>query len=179
MRNIETKTGKTLEEWIGIVQRDGPAEEKERLYWLKSEHGFGMNYAMWVAERASGKGSMTERYDPEGSVREMFASRQGLIPIYEKLLEIGLSIAPDVIACPCSTIVPLYRKHVFAQIKPTTKARIDLGLALKGVSTQDRLIDTGGATKGDRITHRIPIDSIQQIDKDVEHWLRVAYDKDA
>jgi len=28
------------------------------------------------------------------------------------------------------TIVPLYREHVFAQIKATTNSRIDLGLAL-------------------------------------------------
>ena len=63
----------------------------------------------------------------------------------------------DVKACPCKTMVPLYREHVFAQIKPTTNTRIDLGFALahyKG-KLPKRIVDTGGLAKKDRITHRI------------------------
>ena len=46
-------------------------------------------------------------------------------------------------------IKPLYLEHVFAQIKPTTNSRIDLGFALthyKG-KLPKRLIDTGGLAK--------------------------------
>ena len=82
-------------------------------------------------------------------------------------------------ACPCQTIVPLYRKHVFAQIKPTTQTRIDLGFALGDMKAPKRLIDTGGFARKDRITHRIEITSLQDIDDDVKHWLKVAYDRDA
>jgi hypothetical protein len=82
-------------------------------------------------------------------------------------------------ACPCQTIVPLYRKHVFAQIKPTTRTRIDFGLALKDTPASGRLIDTGGFAKKDRITHRIPITSLSEIDDQVKYWLKVAYDLDA
>ena len=82
-------------------------------------------------------------------------------------------------ACPCSTIVPLYRNHVFAQIKPTTQTRIDMGFALGDLKATGRLIDTGGFAKKDRITHRIPITSAADIDDEVKHWLRVAYDRDA
>jgi len=87
----------------------------------------------------------------------------------------------DVKACPCKTIVPFYREHVFAQIKPTTNTRIDLGFALthyKG-KLPKRLIDTGGLAKKDRITHRIEITSADQIDDDVKKWLKTAYDLDA
>jgi hypothetical protein len=41
------------------------------------------------------------------------------------------------------------------------------------------LIDTGGLTKKDRITHRIVISSPAEIDSEVKHWLRFAYDLDA
>ncbi|PYT26441.1 MAG: hypothetical protein DMG57_21500 [Acidobacteria bacterium] len=44
----------------------------------------------------------------------------------------------------------MYRNHVFAQIKPTTRTRIDFGLALKDRKTPNRLIDTGGFVKKDR-----------------------------
>jgi hypothetical protein len=74
--------------------------------------------------------------------------------------------------------VPLYRKHVFAQIKPTTNTRIDLGFALGARRAEGRLIDTGGFARKDRITHRIPISSASDIDAEVERWLRTAYDQD-
>lgn len=41
------------------------------------------------------------------------------------------------------------------------------------------MIDTGGFTKKDRITHRIEITSLQDIDDEVKHWLRMAYEMDA
>ncbi len=81
--------------------------------------------------------------------------------------------------CPCKTPVPLYRKHVFAEIKPTTQTRIDLGLALGKMKIPKRLIDTGGFAKKDRITHRIPITRLAEIDDEVKHWLKTAYDLDA
>ena len=32
--------------------------------------------------------------------------------------------------------------------------------------------------KGNRITHRIPIESVDQVDEFVEKWLRTAYEAD-
>ena len=75
------------------------------------------------------------------------------------------------------TIVPLYRNHVFAQIKPTTK-RIDMGFALGAPPAEGRLIETGGFAKKDRITHRIPVSSPDEIDTEVNHWLKIAYQED-
>jgi len=110
----------------------------------------------------------------------MFAgARAQLRPIYDELLKVGLSVAKDVKACPCKTIVPFYRKHVFAQIKPATNTRIDFGLALGETKAPKRLIDTGGFEKGDRITHRIEITSKADIDGEVKRWLKKAYELDA
>jgi hypothetical protein len=83
-------------------------------------------------------------------------------------------------ACPCKTIVPLYRNHAFAQIKPTTNTRVDLGFALANYKGKlpKRLIDTGGLAKKDRITHRIELKSASEIDDDVKIWLKTAYDLD-
>jgi hypothetical protein len=179
MVNLQKRTGKTLEEWIKIVKKSGPPTEQERREWLKQEHNITTNYAHWIAERAEGKGGV-ENYHPEELVDAMFAGKKsGLIPIYEKLLHLGLKLGKDVKACPCATIVPLYRQHVFAQIKPTTLTRVDLGLALGNMKTPARLINTGGYEKKDRITHRIPVSSLEEIDDEVKHWLKVAYDRDA
>lgn len=181
---LPAKTGRSLEEWLRLVEEQGPPAEKERREWLKKEHGLGTNSAWWIAERSMGKGA--EEDDPESYLRQavkyvddMLAGKESLRPIYDELLKVCLSIEPDVKACPGKTIVPLYRNHVFAQIKPATKTRIDLGFALKDTPATGRLIDTGGFAKKDRITHRIPISSLADLDDEVRRWLRTAYDMDA
>jgi Domain of unknown function (DUF5655)/Domain of unknown function (DUF4287) len=182
---LREKTGRSLDEWLRFIQESGPGTEKERRDWLKNEHKLGTNSAWWLAERSVGKGG--EEDSPEAYlaqalvyVDEMFAGAKApLRPLYDELLALGLSLGPDVKACPAKTIVPLYRNHVFAQIKPTTKTRTDLGFALKDTPATGRLIDTGGFAKKDRITHRIPISSLAEIDDEVRRWLRMAYDMDA
>src|SRR5213075_2968482 len=70
-----------------------------------------------------------------------------LKPVHDRLLEIGRALGNDVKVCPCKTRVPLYRTHVFAEVKPTTLTRIDFGLALGDMKAKGRLIDTGGFAK--------------------------------
>jgi len=146
-----------------------------------------MNRAGWIAERADGKGGDfdTPEIYLNSAVRyvdEQYAGPKGkLRPIFDELLKLGKSMGDDVKACPCKTIVPFYREHVFAQIKPTTNTRIALGFALthyKG-KLPKRLIDTGGLAKKDRITHRIEITATEQVDGEVKKWLKTAYDLDA
>jgi hypothetical protein len=182
--SLPEKTGRSLEQWLELVEKEGPPTEKERRVWLKEKHGLGTNSAWWVAERAAGKGTWDD--DPEaylkaaeGFVETMFAgSKGGMRPIYDALLQLGLSMGKDVKACPCQTIVPLYRNHVFAQIKPTTRTRIDFGLALKDTKATGKLIDTGGVAKKDRISHRFAITALAEIDDEVKRWLKRAYDMD-
>jgi hypothetical protein len=182
---LREKTGRSLDEWLELVKTEGPPTTKERREWLKQKFQLGTNTAWWIADRADGKDTWDD--DPEaylraavGYVDAMFAgSKAGLRPIFEELLKLGRSMGPDVRVCPCQTIVPLYRQHVFAQIKPTTRARVDFGFALGDTGATGRLIDTGGFAKKDRITHRIPITTLADIDEEVERWLRVAYDRDA
>jgi len=183
--DLPPKTGRTLEEWVRLVKESGPATEKERRDWLKEKHKLGTNTAWWIAERAEGK--ELESSDPEAYlnaaeeyVEAMFGGKKAALrPIYNALLKFGLGLGQDVKACPCKTIVPLYRNHVFAQIKPTSHTRIDFGFALGNMKATGRLIDTGGFAKKDRITHRIPIGQPEEIDDEVRHWLKRAYEMDA
>jgi len=187
LAELEEKTGRSMEEWIALVKKEGPRDEKSRREWLKTKHKMGTNSASWIAERAEGKG--WEEDTPEAYlkaavryVEEQYAGpKEKLRPIFDELLTLGKSLGDDVKACPCKTVVPFYREHVFAQIKPTTNSRIDLGFALthyKG-KLPKRLIDTGGLAKKDRITRRIEITAVEQIDGEVKKWLKTAYDLDA
>jgi hypothetical protein len=182
LAGIKQKTGRTAEEWTALVNKTGPATEKERREWLQSKHGLGRNYASWIAEQSVGSDDGTEETylkHADEYVEQMYAgAKEALLPIFEELMALGRSMGKDVKVCPCQTMVPLYRKHVFAQIKPTTRTRVDLGLALKDTKVPKRLIDTGGFEKKDRITHRIEIMSTKDIDAEVKKWIKFAYDMD-
>jgi hypothetical protein len=185
VKNLPVKTGKSLDEWVTLLKKTGPKEEKEQKVWLKEQHRFGTNAATWIIEYSVGK--FPWEGDPESYliaakqyVEDMFSgSKSSLRPIYDKLLETALRIAPDIRACPCRTIVPLYRNRVFAQIKPTTKTRIDLGFSLQDMPFTERLVDTGGRAKKNRITHCIAIAQLSDVNDEVLVWLKKAYQLDS
>lgn len=184
--NLPEKTGKSIDDWLRDVKKQKFADEKACVSWLKSECKLGGTTAAMIAHRAFGKG---DDETPEGYLKaapryvaEMYAGpKQALRPLHDALIDLGRALGADVKVCPCQTIVPLYRNYVFAQVKPTTRTRIDFGLALKKATKKipTRLLDTGGLAKGDRITHRIPISSVSDIDAEVKSWLQIAYDADA
>ena len=184
MRLLEERTGRSAEEWVRIATRDGPAGSAARREWLKKTHAFTTNYALWISDLSLGQGLADLDPDAyleaaEGYVEAMFSGKRApLRPLYERVLEIALALAPDVKACPGRTAVPLYRSHVFAQIKPATNSRIDLGLALGNLPATPPLIDTGGYAKKDRITHRIPLSTVDDITAGAKRWLKKAYDLD-
>lgn len=130
---------------------------------------------------------MGEAFDPkqylmeaEGYVEAMFAgAKAGLWPLYEKLYALARSLGKDIKISPAKTIIPIYRNHVIGQVKPSTRTRIDFGLALRDLPAKGRLIDTGGFARKDRISHRIEITKLDDVDGYVETWLRKAYEMDA
>jgi uncharacterized protein DUF5655 len=152
-----------------------------------TKYNLGTNTAWWISERVDGKGA--EEGSPEAYlnttaiyVEEQYTgTKEKLRPIYDELLRLGKSLGEDVKACPCKTTVLLYREHVFAQIKPATNTRIDLGFALARYEEKlpRRVIDTGVLANKDRITHRIELKSLAEIDAEVTKCLKMAYELDA
>jgi hypothetical protein len=180
---LPEKTGKSLEEWLVLIKKKGPKTDAERREWLKKEHGFGTNAAWWLSDRSVGKGfeETPETYlvAAEKYVDTQYEKKPDLKPIYDHVLKLALALGKDVKVCPCQTMVPIYRNNVFAQLKPSTKTRLDLGFCLRGVPFTDRLLDTGGTAKKDRITHRVGLTSLNDVDAEVKGWLRQAYEMDA
>jgi hypothetical protein len=184
IHDLPAKTGLSLDEWLELTRKSGARTEQERRDWLKKEHQLGTNSAAWIAGRLEGKNK--EEDSPEAYLRtaaewveaQYAGPRATLRPLYEQLLKLGFSTGKDVKACPCKTMVPFYRNHVFAQIKPSTNTRIDFGLALGNTKAPKRLINTGGYEKKDRITHRIEVKSKVDIDDELKKWLKKAYEMD-
>jgi predicted transport protein len=178
-RNLLERTGKTVDQWVALTKKSGPPTERERRKWLK-EQGLTTNYADWIAAAADGKEMTVETYDPDALVEAMFAgAKAGLLPIYEKLLKLGLSLGKDVTASPGKTMVALYRKRIFARLTPSTRTRIDVQLALEeSTKPTARLVDIQDKSKN-RINRQIGVTSVAEIDDEVKRLLKHAYDLEA
>lgn len=185
--SLKPKTGRSLDEWLTHIASAGLPDEKSCRAWLRSTYGLGTNSAWWLAEKSFGKELGLADDSPAaylaacpGYVDRMYAGAKAeLRPIHDELVRLVREIGEEVRICPCSTIVPLYRTHVFAEIRPATNKRIDLGLALGEEPFTARLVDTGGRAKKNRITHKVAITALADIDLQVKRWLREAYQRDA
>lgn len=189
--DLKQKTGRSLDEWLKLIRKSGPGDEASSREWLKNEHHQGKNAAAWLVEKAFATPGVPDEDTPEGYLRaapayveNLYAGgKTGLRPIHDALIRLGRGMGADIKVCPCKTMVPIFRNHVIAQIKPSTRTRIDFGLALgKMIGKKKlpaRLIDTGGFAKKDRITHRIALSSTDEIDEFVKSWLKSAYELDA
>jgi hypothetical protein len=188
IEELPEKTGRSLGQWMSAIRRERFKDEKAARAWLKAEHGVGTNTAWWLVERAFAKDLSLMDDDPERYLAlapkyvagQYAGKRAALRPIFDRLVALARSLGGDIRVCPCKTIVPVYRGHVIAQIKPATNTRVDFGLALgglvkKGTKVPARLIDTGGYAKKDRITHRIGLESPDEVDEFVGSWAGRAY----
>jgi Domain of unknown function (DUF5655) len=183
---LKEKTGRSLDEWKAHIVKDGPKDPAERREWLKVKYKLGTNTAWWLAERADGQPTWDETPEQYLAIAptyvdDMFAGpKAALRPLGEALMRLALEVGPDIKFCPCKTIIPFYREHVIAEIKPAARTRIDFGLALgPAVPFTARLKDTGGIQKKNRITHKVEITRPEDIDASVRKWLQAAYDRDA
>lgn len=183
---LNEKTGRSLAEGCAYIQKHGPDDLPARRQWLKEKHKVGTNTAWWLAERADGQPTWDEKPEQYLAIAptyvdEMFGGSKAVLrPLGDALMRVGRAVAADMKFCPCKTIIPFYRKHVIAEIKPATKARIDFGLALgKEMPFTTRLKDTGGLQKKNRITHKVEVTSMADLNAKLKAWLKKAYDRDA
>lgn len=183
--NFQAKTGRSLESWVALLREEKPADAKA---WLKAQ-GLGTNQAGFVMQRAGAAPGHAFDDTPQGYLAaapgyvaaQYSGKKEALRPLFEAVVVLARSLGSDVKVCPCETMVPFYRNHAFAEVKPLV-SRLDLGLALGDpASVRDasgRLKDTGGFKKKDRITHKLEIVSESDLDDTLRTWLRQAYERD-
>ena len=188
---LKPKTGCSLEQWIAHIQVRGPQDLDECSQWLEARHKLGTNLARWLAEKALMQKALTGPLGPSGDdaesylaacpayVDNMYAgTKAALRPVHDALIDLARQLGEDVRICPCRTNVPLYRRHLFAEVRPVTARRIDLGFALADEPFTTRLLGEADRPKKRRITHRVAIGSLADIDLQVKRWLKQAYELD-
>ena len=168
--NMPEKTGKKLDEWFQILEKENFEKHSLGVKFLKTKHGVTHGFANTIVSLFKEKDHPTEDL-----VSLQYKGKESLKPMYESLIAIAAKFGDDITITPKKGSVSLIRKKQFALVKPATKTRIDLGLKLKDVEVQGRL--EGSGPFGTMCTHRIQLKDASDIDDEVKKWLLLAYEK--
>ncbi len=172
IENLFKNTGKTLEEWIQIAQKQSFSKHGEIINYLKQTHGFTHGFANLVAHKAKGSdaGSADNLDD---LVTKQYVGKESLKPIYDHLLAEIQTFGNDIEVAPKNSYVSLRRKKQFALLNPATKTRFEIGINLKGADSSGKLISE---KPGSMCSHKINLSSKDEIDNEVLDWLKKAYE---
>lgn len=173
--NLKANTGRDLAAWLKLVAKTEHVKHGAIVKWLKTEHAMTHGYANLVAHKAlaAQTGPLDTAADPIDLV--FTGKKAGLRPIYDALAKHIASLGKDVEFAPKKAYVSLRRSKQFGLIQPSTQTRLDLGLNLRGVASSGRLEASGSFNA--MVTHRVRLESVADVDKDVRAWLRAAYDQ--
>ncbi len=172
IHNIETKTGKTIAQWV-IIARGLGSKHGEMVKALKAQHDFSHGYANFIALRAlEATAGPAAEADP---VDALYAGdKAALRPVHDKLAAAINKLGADVVYAPKKGYVSVRRKKQFAGLQPSTATRFDLGLILKGTPPSGRLEAAGSFNA--MFTHRVRLAAPGEVDKEVLAWLKQAYE---
>ncbi len=164
------KTGKSLEAWFEILDKQQLEKHSEAVKYLKTTHQVTHGFANTIVSL------WREKDSPEVDlVSEQYKGKEALLPIYKELVAFAGSLGEDVTISPKKSSVSVLRKRQFILIKPATKTRIDLGLKLRDKPITERLENSGPF--GTMCTHRVRLQEVSDIDHQLKAWIREAYEQ--
>jgi hypothetical protein len=171
---LEDITGKSLDQWTGLVRKSGKSKHGEVVSWLKSDHGVTHGYANLIAHSAFKSDAVSQTAAGADLVGEMFAGdKAALRPIFDAIMKSVRAFGSDIEEAPKKGYLSLRRKTQFATLHPSTKTRFDLGLKLKGAAPKGRLEAAGSWNQ--MVTHRVRLESVSDVNDELIGWLCQAY----
>ena len=171
--NLQEKTGKPIAHWIKVAQGCGKEKHGGIVKHLKSEHGFTHGYANLVAQLARADSPVHESDD--ALLEAQYAGpKAGLKPVYDAVMKVTKGFGQGLDVAPKKSYVSLRHKKQFALVQPSTRTRVDLGINLKGKAPAGRLEASGSFNQ--MVSHRVQLTSPDDVDAEVQRWLREAFE---
>ncbi len=172
-KNLQTKTGRTLDQWIALVRAAGHEKHGEMVSWLKTKHALTHGYANLVVLKAREQSSPGPASSADLIKSWFGGDKTAIRPLYNAVMVAVQELGGDIELAPKKTYMSVRRSKQFACIHPSTKTRLDLGLQLKGVKPTGRL-EPAGSWNG-MVSHRVRLETPAQFDREVRQWLKAAY----
>ena len=174
--SMQARTGRSLEEWVTLVQSSGidPLDQNAVRRWLKTAHEVPQNSQWAIADAAARAAGWVRPTVEEYVAGQYTGAKAALRPIYDAVAAAALELGEDVTIEGRGTYTPFVRRRQFAALAPAARDRVDLGLRLTDPPATDRLVP---ANAPGQATHKVALRSADEVDAEVLHLLRLAYEQ--
>ena len=174
IKNLKEKTGKNFDEWVVMIEEDGPKDKKERVKWLKTNHELGHYQAVNIVDRMELNGN--SHYENAGELIESLLANKNnqLKELYMELDKKIMSLGDDVKQKPCKGYIPYYRKKQFLILKPK-KNTMKIGLSLPNEYSNNLLSKAKNLGGSDRINRMLEIKGKEDISEDILFIIQESY----
>ncbi len=173
IENLEKNTGKSLDQWISIVHKQGFQKHGEILNFLKSDYGFTHGFANLVAHKSL-KSDAGSAEDTADLITKQYKGKEHFFPVYQRLKSEIENFGKDIEFAPKNSYVSIRRKKQFAMLIPATKTRFEIGINLKGHPAEG-ILEMDTKTNG-MCSHKIQLEDFDQLGPEVIGWLKKAYE---
>lgn len=181
LRNIQSRTGKTIAELLAAVAASGLGKHGQRRGWLMEQFKLGYGDANTVAffvdkplpdlgGAATAAPPALQPADPLDAIYS--GAKAHLRPLHEWVMQAVAALGPCEQA-PKKTYISLRRKKQFAMLGPATKDQVELGLNVKALPPHARL---KAMPPGGMCQYTVRLGAADEVDDTLVGWLRAAYD---
>jgi len=171
LKNIEARTGKTLDQLIAHVRESGLDKHSEIVSMLKSSLGLGHGDANTIAHSAKEAGRTS--ISPADPLDALYVGpKAALRPVHDSLLT-HLHQFGTFETAPKQKYVSYRRKRQFAMIGPATNTRVEVGLNIKELPSSPRLEKLPA---GQMCNFCVKLTDAAQVDSELVAWIKAAYE---
>ncbi len=174
--SMQERTGRTLEEWVSLVQANGvdPLEQIEVRRWLKAEFDMPQNSQWAVADAAARAAGWVRPTLEEYIDGQYTGAKAALRAIFEAVRPLAEGLGDDVATEGRASYVPFVRGRQFAAVAAATKTRVDLGLRYRTAPESPILSPARGPGQS---THKVSLTAAEEVTDEVRRLLQIAYEQ--
>lgn len=168
------RTGDGLDAWNARVRDQDLGDEASLRAWLTEQGVTGYPQMLLVMERFGYPDYL--RATADELIDGQYADRLQLRPILDAILALLSGVGEVEVQARKTYVALLTPRRTFGAVQPTTRKRVDLGLRLAPDQPPEGRLERAPNFGQSSVTHKIGLLSADEVDDEVERWLRVAYE---
>ena len=177
LKNIQAKTGKSMDELTAIIRNSGLTKHSEIRAMLQRDLGLGYGDANALVHHVLQSDGTTAAKATGATTEDVLdeiysGAKAALRPIHDSLMA-EIDGFGDFEIVPKKGYVSLRRKKQFAMIGPTTNTRVEVGLNMKDAEAAARLIEQRA---GSMCNYIVKVTTVDEVDDELVRWIKQAYD---
>lgn len=173
MDGLQSSTGKSLADWVSIVDGFSSKKRNEVIEWLKSVHNFNhMQASMLAGIHANGGKPVYQSTD--GLLDAQFGKNEDMRPLYDEFVAFISKNFPNAAMLPKKTYVSVLENREFAAVN-IKKGELRIGLDL-GDRPFDEKVEKAKLTGPmPRISHMVVATNVSRFDGELVELLKQSH----